>query len=182
MRSTLDYEPSYEYDEGFTGEIIAYNLRGHGIDLDEIERFLHDRYDDDEIDEGGWEIREDSLRKVPSPDGSLHVYGKPGRGARAVTVLERPSQWAYWCTNDLTEPAQVGIPATQIIGGERLVARRLSELADEADPRRDVDERGHVYLCRECHRGFEARRKEALAASVDAEREAQSSTHPDPQP
>lgn len=171
MRSTLDYEPSYEYDEGFTGEIIAYNLLGHGIDLDEIERFLHDRYDDDEIDEGGWEVREDWLRKVPTPDGSMHCYGKPGRGARAVTVLERPSQWVYWCTNDRTEPAQVGISATQVTDGEELVARRLSEIAEEADPRRDVDERGRVYLCRECHRSFEARRTEAIrAAAVDAER------------
>ena len=88
--AVMDYEISYEYDEGFTGEIVAYNLLGHGIDLDDIELFLLDRYSDDEIEEGGWEIREDWLRKVPTPNGDLmHVYGKPGRGARAVTVLER---------------------------------------------------------------------------------------------
>lgn len=163
----MDYEVSYEYDEGFTGEILAYNLRGHGLDLDEIERLLLGRYADDEIDEGGWEIREDWLRKVPSPVGSLHVYGKPGRGARAVTVLERPSQWGYWCTNDRTEPAQVGIPATKIVDGRALVAHRLAELADEIDPRPDVNERGYVYLCRACHDSFDERYKEALSRHLE---------------
>ena len=159
LPAMMNYEISYEHDgENFTGEIMAYNLLGHGIDLDDIELFLLDRYSDDEIEEGGWEVREDWLRKVPTPNGdSMHVYGKPGRGARAVTVLERPSGWSYWCINHPMEPAMTGRPASQIIDGEALVARRLSELAEDVDPRPDVSRDGYIYQCRECSNSFSER-------------------------
>ena len=163
MSGSLTYEPSYEHDgEDYTGEISAFNLHGHGLDLDEIEHFLQERYDEDEIESGGWEIREDWLRKVPTPSGdSMHVYGKSGRGARAVTVLERPNGWSYWCVNHPMEPAVVGRPTAQIIDGEALVARRLMVLAGEEDPRPDVDARGYVYLCRECGDDFTRRYADA---------------------
>lgn len=165
----MDYEPSYEYDgEGFTGRILAYNLRGHGIDLDAIERFLLDRYGDDEIDEGGWEVREDWLRKVPTTDGMAHCYGKPGRGARAVTVLERPGGWGWWCINHPTEPANVGRHVSEIIDGAELVAKRLAEMAQEIDPRANVDERGYVYLCRACAESFSERREARRLAMQEA--------------
>lgn len=159
MTITIDYEPSYEYDEGFYGNILAFNLRGHDLDLDVIESFLHERFLDDEIDWGGWEVRESWLRKVPAPDGDgmMHHYThKPGPGARAVTVLERPSGWPYWCINHPMEPAASGRPAPQVLDGEELVARRLAELAEEVDPRRDVEE-GYVYMCRECSDDFSER-------------------------
>lgn len=164
----MAYEISYEYDEGFTGEIVAYNLLGHGIDLGDIELFLLDRYSDDEIEEGGWEIREDWLRKVPAPDGDgmMHVYGKPGRGSRAVTVLERPSGWSYWCINHPMEPAMTGHPVSQIIDGEALVARRLSELAEAVDPRPDVSANGYIYQCRECSEDFSERLRQATLEAM----------------
>ena len=163
MSGSFTYELSYEYDgEDFTGGISAFNLHGHGLDLDEIEQFLQERYDEDEIESGGWEIREDWLRKVPTRDGSMmHHYSRPGPGARAVTVLEQPRGWLYWCTNHPHEPAVVGRPAAQIIDGEALVARRLMVLAGEEDPRPDVDARGYVYLCRECGDDFTRRYADA---------------------
>ena len=163
MSGSFTYEPSYEHDgEDYTGEISAFNLHGHGLDLDEIEQFLQERYDEDEIESGGWEIREDWLRKVPTRDGSMmHHYGRPGPGARAVTVLEQPRGWLYWCTNHPHEPAAVGRPTAQIIDGDALVARRLMVLAGEDDPRPDVDARGYVYLCRECGDDFTRRYADA---------------------
>ena len=163
MSGSLTYEPSYEHDgEDYTGEISAFNLHGHGLDLDEIEQFLLERYDEDEIESGGWEIREDWLRKVPTRDGSMmHHYGSPGPGARAVTVLERPRGWSYWCINHPMEPAVVGRPTAQIIDGDALVARRLMVLAGEEDPRPDVDACGYVYLCRECGDDFTRRYADA---------------------
>ena len=159
--SILDYETSYEYDEGFTGDILAYNLRGHSLDIDDIERFLHERYLGDEIDPSGWEIRESWLRKVPAPDSMMHVYShKPGRGARAVTVLERPHGWPFWCINHPMEPATSGRHVSQVLGGEELVARRLAELAEDVDPRPDVAE-GYVYMCRECSEDFSERQRRA---------------------
>ena len=161
--SILDYETSYEYDEGFTGDILAYNLRGHSLDIDDIERFLHERYLDDEIDLGGWDVRESWLRKVPAPggDGMMHIYAtKPGRGARAVTVLERPRGWSFWCINHPMEPATSGRPVSQIIEGEALVARRLAEMSEDVDPRPDVAE-GCVYMCRECSNAFSERQRRA---------------------
>ena len=166
--SDVDYEASYEYDPGygFTGDILAYNLHGHGLDLDDIEGFLRDRYDENEIEAGGWEVREDWMRKVPTPSGDLaHHYGKPGRGARAVTVLEQPSQWGRWCVNHPMEPAKVGRHVSQTTDGAGIVARRLAELADEIDPRPDVDDRGYVYLCRECSADFDARLTAARIAN-----------------
>lgn len=168
---SLDYEISYEFDECFTGEILALNLFGHGLELDDIERFLFERYADDEINAGEWEIREDWLRKVPSSDGLMHVYGKPGRGARAVTVLERPHGWNRWCVNHAHEPASVGRHVSEVADGERLVASRLAVIAAEIDPRPDVDERGYVYLCRECADLFSERLKFARAAAMEAYRE-----------
>ena len=168
---SLDYEISYEFDECFTGEILALNLFGHGLELDDIERFLFERYADDEIDAGEWEIREDWLRKVPSSDGLMHVYGKPGRGARAVTVLERPHGWNRWCVNHAHEPASTGRHVSEVVDGEQLVARRLAVIAAEIDPRPDVDERGYVYLCRECADSFSERLKVARAAAMEANRE-----------
>ena len=166
---SLDYEVSYEFDEGFMGGVLAYNLFGHGLDLDEIERFLIERYDEDGIDEGGWEIREDWLRKVPTAVGlMMHVYGKPGRGAKAVTVLERPHGWNRWCVNHAYEPASVGRHASEVVGGDQLVARRLVETAAEIDPRPDVDERGYVYMCRECADSFNERLKVARADRIEA--------------
>ena len=172
--SDVDYEASYEYDPGygFTGDILAYNLHGHGLDLDDIEGFLRDRYDDNEIEAGGWEVREDWMRKVPTPSGDFaHHYGKPGRGARAVTVLEQPSQWGRWCVNHAYEPASAGRHVSEVADGEQLVARRLAVIAAEIDPRPDVDERGYVYLCRECADSFSERLKVARAAAMEANRE-----------
>ena len=168
---SIDYEISYEFDEYFTGEILAFNLFGHGLELDDIERFLLERYADAEIDAGEWEIREDWLRKVPTADGMMHVYGKPGRGAKAVTVLEQPHGWNRWCVNHAHEPASVGRHASEVVGGEQLVASRLAVIATEIDPRPDVDERGYVYLCRECAASFSERLKVARAAAIRARKE-----------
>ena len=162
--SILDYETSYEYDEGFIGDILAYNLRGHGLNVDDVERFLYERYLDDEIDRDGWEIRESWLRKVPARDGDgmMHVYSnRPGPGARAVTVLEQPRGWPFWCINHPMEPATTGRPVSQVLDGEELVARRLAELAEDVDPRRDVAE-GYVYMCRECSEDFSERQRRAF--------------------
>ena len=168
---SLGYEISYEFVDGFTGEILAFNLFGHGLDLDNIERFLAERYADAEIDAGGWEIREDWFRKVPTADGMMHVYGKPGRGAKAVTVLERPHGWNRWCVNHAHEPASTGRHVSEVVDGEQLVARRLAVIAAEIDPRPDVDERGYVYLCRECADSFSERIKVARVAAMEANRE-----------
>ena len=168
---SLGYEISYEFDEGFTGEILALNLFGHGLDIDDIERFMAERYADGEIESGGWEIREDWLRKVPTSDGTMHVYGKPGRGAKAVTVLEQPRTWNRWCVNHAHEPASVGRHASEVVDGEQLVARRLAVIAAEIDPRPDVDERGYVYLCRECADSLSERLKAARSAAMEARRE-----------
>lgn len=168
-----DFEISYEYDGEDYGGILAFNLHGHDIPLDDIELFLLDRFHDGDINEGGWEIKEDWLRKVPMNDGSsMHVYaGKPGPGAKAVTVLCEPRFWNRWCINHPYERASQGRPTEQIIDGEELVTRRLLELADEIDPKPDVSEEGYVYFCRECSESFEKRyraaQQEALARLKD---------------
>lgn len=169
------YEISYEMDDDdITGTVLAFNLHGHGHHPDVIDLFLDAmRYDyEQDVDGGVWEVREDWLRKVPCGGGSRHTYGKPGLGARAVTVIERPTQWGYWCINHPYEPASTGIPATQIIDGEGIVTQRLTELASEIDPRRDVDRRkgmvDYIYMCRDCSSAFNERlnvaRREALEA------------------
>ena len=166
--TVYDYEPSYEYDEGFTGDLLAYNIRGHGLNVDDIERFLYERYLDDEIDLGGWEIREAWLRKVPARDGGgmMHVYSsRSGPGARAVTVLERPHGWPFWCINHPMEPATTGRPVPQVLDGEALVARRMAELAEDVDPRPDVAE-GYVYMCRECSSAFSERQRRAYLEAI----------------
>lgn len=177
----MDYEISYEYDEcGFSGSVLAINLRGHGHTPDDIDIFL-DRmfwYEQEIEEEGEWEVRETYLRKVPHPEGgSMHIYGGPGRGARAVTVLERPSGWDYWCLNHPYEPASSGIPASQVIDGEDSVLKRMEELTQQDDPRYDVDNRkgmgSYIYLCRECSTDFHERlgeaRKKALARLKEKE-------------
>lgn len=175
----MPYEASYEYDDGYTGTVLAFNLHGHGLDLDDIELFLESMRDDDlDLDAAGcWEIREDWLRKVPSRDhnGMAHIYGPPGRGARAVTVVEHHSSWGYWCVNHPAEPAQTGHPAENIVDGEQIVTRRLAELANDIDPRPDVDNRGtwaFIYMCRDCSADFTARQKAATRAALEAARKA----------
>ena len=86
----------------FLGD-CTHDLAGQTVDLD------------DEIDLGGWDVRESWLRKVPAPggDGMMHIYAtKPGRGARAVTVRERPRGWSFWCINHPMEPATSGHPVS----------------------------------------------------------------------
>ena len=172
----IDYEISYEMDDnGYCGDLLAFNVRGHGHHPDVIDQFLDAMRTEGYADSGDWEIREDWLRKVPHPDGgSRHTYGTPGRGARAVTVIERSRGWGYWCINHPHEPASVGHSASQVIDGEALVTRRMAELETEIDPRHDVDRRqgmgGYVYMCRECSTGFgerlRAARREALATPI----------------
>lgn len=171
-----DYEISYEYDgEEYTGSISAFNIYGHGHHPDTIDTFLDAMGEEGYADGGSWEVRETYLRKVPTHDGSLHIYGSKGRGARAVTVIERESGWDYWCINHPCEPATSGIPATQCIDGEVFVTQRLIELEQETEPRYDVhrwDSRfgsssSYIYMCRECsddfHDRLAAARKEALS-------------------
>lgn len=174
----IDYEISFELeldDNGYYGDLLAFNVRGHGHHPDVIDQFLDAMRTDGYADSGDWEIREDWLRKVPHPDGgSRHTYGTPGRGARAVTVIEHSRGWGYWCINHPHEPASVGHSASQVIDGEALVTRRLAERETEIDPRHDVDRRqgmgGYVYMCRECSNSFcerlRAARREALATPI----------------
>lgn len=172
----MEYEISYEDDgDGYCGDILAININGHGHHFDDIELLLESMRDDElpyEEDGGCWEVYESYLRKVPTPQGSAHIYSGKGRGARAITVVERPQAWDYWCLNHPYEPARVGIPDEQIINGEALITQRLTELDQEIDPRRDVDRwegrsPGYIYMCRECSDDFHIRlaeaRKEALA-------------------
>ena len=179
----IDYEISYEVDDnGYFGELLAFNVRGHGHHPDVIDQFLDAMRTEGYADSGDWEIREDWLRKVPHPDGgSRHTYGTPGRGARAVTVIERSRSWGRWCINHPYEPAVVGHSASQVIDGEALVTQRLADLESEIDPRWDVARHqgmgGYVYMCRECSTSFgerlRAARREALATPITEPKEGQ---------
>lgn len=143
-----------------TGEVLALNVHGHGHDPDVVDLVL--RHAERELlisGVGGWEVREDWLRQVPTGDGARHLYGGPGRGARPVTVIQRAlDDWPYWCTNHLMEPAWTGIRADCFVDGDSHVSRRLAELETEIDPRVDV-KRGSgdtclVYLCKFCYSAF----------------------------
>lgn len=41
--------------------------------------------------------------------------------------------------------------------GWAVMARRLSELAEDVDPRPDVSKHGYIYQCRECSNSFSER-------------------------
>ncbi|MBK7822839.1 MAG: hypothetical protein IPJ61_17700 [Tessaracoccus sp.] len=180
MHDLPDFTPGYEVDDygDITGELLAINIHGHGIDLDLIEQLLDYERDDlyDPDDAGAWSVREDWLRVVPMRDGMRHVYGPPGRGARPVTVVESWHQWPYWCLNHPYEPAKIGIPAGQIVDGEAIVAARLAELAEQDDPRPDVEDSrmgGYIYMCRDCaddvHERLRTARREAVAKRQDGQ-------------
>ena len=168
------YEGIHEVDfDGEFGNLMGFHLRGHGHDPDDIDRYLDELAYENGYDEQfpvEWEVREDWVRKVPVRPAGGHrfVYtGKPARGAAAVTVIERPWGWEHWCVHHPLERAMTGIPVGRISDGEAFVARRLAELADEIDPRRDVDDRngGTVYYCRPCARDFDARWQAAITTA-----------------
>lgn len=168
-----DFETVHELDfDDEVGSLMGWHLRGHGHDPDVIDRFLaiegREALDWDEERPREWEVTEVWVRKVPIPStgGYRYAYCNGGRGASPVTAVMEPSWWEYWCLNHPDERASIGVPSVRVVDGEAIVTRRLAELADEIDPRRDVDSRmGTIYLCPECAARFYEREREARAAA-----------------
>lgn len=163
--------------DGEVGGLIGFHLTGHGHHPDVVDWFLNTEaadyldYDDESPTE--WEITETWVRTVPlgRTGAYQYVYSGPGRGARAITVIEHPWGLRYWCINHPDERAMTGIPASRVIDGEQVVADRLAALAADIDPRPDVQasygygDSGYIYMCRDCSVAFSERERVARIAA-----------------
>lgn len=96
LRSIYDFqyedvrELIFDYE---CGDIMGWNLRGHGYSPDDIDEFLIVLGDEGYLN---WrlaflDVQERWCRKVPMPDGGWrYAYtDQSGRGAYAVTSIER---------------------------------------------------------------------------------------------
>lgn len=152
------------------GQLLSFDLHGHGHDLDAIERLLNGEAAEELQWWGedphplGFDVVETWRRVVPRGDWSEYVYCGPGRGAMAVTSVMVVTPTRHWCLNHPDRPAQVGEPATGFIDGQDIAERELARIAHEVDPRRTVDapttdsrhpaysRPAYLWFCGECYR------------------------------
>jgi hypothetical protein len=158
-----------EADGDELGGIMGWLLYGD-VTHDDVELFMAEEPAEwfPEGVDGGWEVEEVYVRKVPREYGWAYVYGGPGRGARKATKIERHYSWGQWCMNHIYEPASTGIPVEQVLDPIWPMV-----LAHITSPERRLPHRGKqdgdalVYLCRPCATKFrerqDAARREALA-------------------
>lgn len=112
-----DFEPIYE---GGNGALTGFLLYGDDIDVFEVETFLandvEDYYGEPIEPEGGWEVTDCYVRKVPGTDDDgepctmFHFQNHPASGAKKCVRVEAHSFWGHWCANHIYEPAVSGQP------------------------------------------------------------------------
>lgn len=163
------------YDEIFDdpdGSLMGYLLYGEDIDLFDVEWFLatehhemrsaRDHEGRPTAPQGGWEVTECWVRKVPGSDGyggtwmTYHYQDQPGRGARKCVRVERHHSWGHWCHNHIYEPATTGFPVERVTQDPDLaqaliwpfIQTRIVAPTDRSRGRRDGEPA--VYFCAEC--------------------------------
>lgn len=155
------------------GSVIGFHLYGD-VDHDDIELFMAD----EDLNEwfptgvdGGWEITETYVRKVPLRDGGGYrfVYATgPGPGASKVVRLEPNHSWGFWCMNHIYEPASTSIPIEQVSNPiwPMVLARITPPERRRAHARGPQDGAAYAYLCRPCATSFHTRMAAARAAAI----------------
>lgn len=173
---TLVFDPVYEADENDLGDLLGFDLHGHH-DPDTVDSWLQglnlDEFGwDSPTPVGGFDARQVWRRKVPRHDFFVYAYqDHPGRGASPVTQLLLWNQWGFWCFQHPFEPATVGMPASQIIDGEQLVAGLVAAQDGLVEPRPVAalprhHGPGYLYMCRDCGDDHSARIRAAQAAAL----------------
>jgi hypothetical protein len=172
--SVTDYDEIWDDPDG---SLTGYLLYGDDISVEDVEVFLATEhaethgyiYDGDQSgSEGGWEITECWVRKVPGRDGyggtwlTYHYQDHPGRGARRCLRVEEHHFWGHWCHNHIYEPATSGIPVEQFTP-DSLIWPFVHARINPPERRRPHDRDGEpmVYLCGPCARSHRARMERA---------------------
>lgn len=181
-----DYDEIYDDPDGSLMGYLLYPAGpGEDITCEDVEFFLagehtemHGEYDYEghpTAPEGGWEITECYVRKVPGPDGyggtwmTYHYQDHPGRGARRCVRVEKHSFWGHWCHNHIDEPATTGIPVEQFTP-ESLIWPFVQVRITPPEQRRPArggrgaypqDGEAMVYLCGACASSHHARYQRA---------------------
>lgn len=171
MLADLGFDEVYELEEGELGSLIGYDLHGRqGLDV--IEAFLAQMEYEYAPDApyGGWEA-EECWRTTDPETLAYHYRDTPVEGGVLVTRLSHAHIWGYWCLNHRDEPASSGVPVSQVVDGEQIVAEESAALAGQVDPRPTVtaDRLGmgaYIYLCRTCSTSFHDRLKQARAEAL----------------
>lgn len=154
--SVVQVDPIYESDGDIGGLMgwLLYPERGSEVTFDDVEAFMAEVDEDfpDGVD-GGWEVEDVHVRKVPREWGFVYAYSGPGPGARKATKIEQVHSWGHWCVNHIYEPASTGIPVENVLDPPWPMVVGSGSQA-------------YVYLCRPCSDSFHERQRAATAAAL----------------